>query len=153
MVPLVTRGSDVRKCLRGYEIEPNDQPPQAFKWPPLCPGREVTGSLPPAGGEVGRSDGDPDDFYRLVVATGGAVTVELAGIDRGPDGARYALFLLVYKDDWVTLGEARPPSTAARARVSAHVDPGDYYVRVWPVPERPRSTMRYTLRWLIAADD
>lgn len=130
-LPMAIRllASDRNSPCRIYE--PNDS--LSLAWGPLLNGVDITAAL---------CEGDPEDYYQIVLPAATTLTIELAEL---PIGTDYDLFLYgAGASD--ALSESRNKGAAPEQIVKA-LAAGRYYVRVYPYEGRSNHLYRLTAVW------
>lgn len=113
------------------EREPNDLILEGADHPPLCADRWGTGAL---------IEGDPGDYWQIVLTRPATLTAELRGI---PEGLDYDL--LAYTRQGQLLGFSQNPGNQAERLEVSDLAAGDYYLRAYP--SAGRSPAPYEIHW------
>lgn len=132
-LPLSAKQYQPFPCLRAEE-EPNNVSLEANQRLPLCQGTSLLGSLPA---------NDPNDYYRFILTTPSAVTIDLFDIAVGSD---FDLYL--YDVALTELAVSSNRGNQDERIVSSLLPVGTYYVRVYPDPTDPGGARTYSLRWM-----
>lgn len=132
-IPLVQRhGASVPTC-EVLDHEPNNVFLDADNNLPLCPEREVPGTVAPTT--------DVNDIYRILTTESGTLLVTLAGI---PTGADYDLYLYDARGGSGQLAVSNTPGSSPE-QIRLSVPAGRYYLRVVSFQYAGANT--YDLQW------